>query len=201
ILEDGERLPHPGLHRADPLDGLAVLGVGAVGEVQAGDVHARPHHLLDDPLGHRRRADGADDLGEALLAHAQASAGATTRFFRHPMPSISASTTSPAFRYTPVAAPTPAGVPVARMSAGSRVSPAERTARSVATSKIIWPVVASCRIWPFTRSRIPSPWGSGISSAVARTGPMGQKVSRDFPLNHCWWVFCRSRAVTSFRTV
>src|SRR2546428_2707218 len=37
--------------------------------------------------------------------------------------------------------------------------------------------------------------------AVTSTGPIGQNVSSDLPLNHCWWRFCRSRAVTSLTMV
>ena len=72
VLEDRDRLPDPALHGPDALDRLPVLRVGAVGEVQAGHVHPGPGHLLDDALGDGRRADGADDLGEALLGHRQA---------------------------------------------------------------------------------------------------------------------------------
>lgn len=50
---------------------------------------------------------------------------------------------------------------------------------------------------PFTRSEIASVCGSGISSAVTSTGPIGQKVSSDLPLNHWPWRFWRLRAVTS----
>jgi hypothetical protein len=51
VLEDRDGLPDPDLHGSDALDRLLVLRVGAVGEVQAGDVHPGAGHLLDDALG------------------------------------------------------------------------------------------------------------------------------------------------------
>src|SRR5262249_14654751 len=97
VLQDRDRPADPRLHRPDALDGLAVLDVGPVGEVEPGHVHAGPGHLLDDPLGDRRRPQGADDLGEPLRGHG-ADPGATTGFASTPRPSISASTTSPTLR-------------------------------------------------------------------------------------------------------
>src|SRR5438094_355182 len=46
-------------------------------------------------------------------------------------------------------------------------------------------VVLFCRIPPFTDSQMRSECGSGISSAVARNGPMGANVSALFPFTHC----------------
>ena len=43
--------------------------------------------------------------------------------------------------------------------------------------------------------------GSGISSGVTIAGPIGAKVSHDFPRCHCLSANCRSRALTSFRFV
>ena len=116
VREHRDRLPDSRLDRADPLDRLAVLRVGAVGKVQARDVHSRTDHLLDDALADGGGPDGADDLGQTLVWHrsvctsprlplgkhtptgATGWSGATTRFVRHPRPSISASTASPTFR-------------------------------------------------------------------------------------------------------
>src|SRR5947207_2043539 len=69
------------------------------------------------------------------------------------------------------------------LSPGRSVKPCERTATHSSTGKIIFEVWLDCRVSPFTRSAIASAWGSGISSAVTSAGPIGQKVSRDFPLN------------------
>ncbi len=85
ILEDRDGLADPRLDGPDALDCLQVLGMGAVGEVQTGDVHPGPRHLLDDPLGDGRGPDRADDLRETLLGHGSGrSRGAHVR--RRPCP-------------------------------------------------------------------------------------------------------------------
>jgi hypothetical protein len=117
------------------------------------------------------------------------------------MRSTSASILSPFLRNLPSAAPTPSGVPVAMTSPGSRVKPCESTAIHSSTAKIIFEVWLDWRVSPFTRSVMLRVCGSGISSAVTSTGPIGQNVSSDLPLNHWPWRFCRSRAVTSLTMV
>ena len=47
----------------EALDHLPVLREIAVGEIDPGDVHAGPKHLLHHLPGPGRRANGADDLG------------------------------------------------------------------------------------------------------------------------------------------
>ena len=48
---------------ADHLDELGLLGVGAVREVEAGDVEAGADELAEDFDGATGRAEGGDDLG------------------------------------------------------------------------------------------------------------------------------------------
>src|SRR6266478_8325749 len=127
--------------------------------------------------------------------------GRTTLLASTPIFSTSASMRSPALRKLPVAAPTPSGVPVAMMSPGRSVMASDSTSMHWSTGKIILLVLLDCRTFPPTRMVMLSACGFGISSAVTSTGPMGQKVSRDLPLNHWVWRFWRSRAVTSLMTV
>ncbi len=69
-------------------------------------------------------------------------------------------------------------------SPGKSVKPCESTAMHSSTGKIIFEVWLDWRVSLFTRSVRASVCGSGISSAVTSTGPIGQKVSSDLPLNH-----------------
>ena len=48
---------------AQALDVVGVIGVGAVGEVEAGDVHAEAEQVAHEGFGVAGGADGADDLG------------------------------------------------------------------------------------------------------------------------------------------
>jgi len=84
---------------------------------------------------------------------------------------------------------------------GSSVIPAERSAMIRATEKIMSPVLLSCFLTPLTDSCRRKRCGSGISSVVTITGPIGQLASRDFPLNHWAVRYWRSRAETSLKTV
>ena len=54
----------------------------------------------------------------------------------------------------------------------------------VGTSKIISSVPDSCIFSSLTEERIVNLEGSGISSAVAKQGPTGQKVSKVLPLQN-----------------
>ena len=92
--------------------------------------------------------------------------------------------------------PTPAGVPVAMMSPGMSVRPAEIVSIKVGTSKMRARVLASCRSSPFTqqRTRVSA---KSISSRLTSQGPIGQKLSWDLPISHCLCRPWRSRAVTS----
>ena len=49
------------------------------------------------------------------------------------------------------------------------------------TGKIIFNVWLDCRVSPLIRIATERVWGSGISSAVTITGPIGQNVSSDLP--------------------
>src|SRR5579859_23643 len=93
-----------------------------------------------------------------------------------PMPSISVSMMSPAFKNSGGlrAKPTPLGVPVAMMSPASSVMPCERMEMMLRTSNSILAVVSSCLVTPLTRKYSFSFCGSGISSAVTIQGPIGQ---------------------------
>jgi hypothetical protein len=62
-------------------------------------------------------------------------------------------------------------------------------------------VLPFCFSTPLTRSFTALRCGSPNSSAVTTTGPIGQNVSRLFPLKNCMCAFWRSRAVTSLTTV
>ena len=77
----------------------------------------------------------------------------------------------------------------------------EQNDSSSATPNTISAVFESCTVSPFTRVRRPSACGSGNSSAVTITGPIGQNVSRLLPRTHCPSPNCRSRAETSLATV
>ena len=80
-----------------------------------------------------------------------------------------------------VVEPTPDGVPVEIRSPGSSVTNREMKAMTAATGKIIWPVVPSCLVSPFTRSLMANDWGSATASAESKQGPTGQKVSCHLP--------------------
>ena len=96
---------------------------------------------------------------------------------------------------------TPDGVPVAMMSPGSRVIPAEMWAMSSGTPVIIWAQLASWRTSPLTRvRRVISPTG-GAAAASRTTGPSGANVSSALPRIHCGSAPCRSRADTSLMIV
>src|SRR6202165_2830124 len=128
---------------------------------------------------------------------------APTGFLSRPIRSTSASITSPRLRYSGGLrpSPTPCGVPVEMQSPGSSVIPADRSAMMRATEKIMSPVLLSCLATPLTDSCRRRRCGSGISSAVTITGPIGQLPSSDFPLHHCDVRNWRSRADTSLKTV
>ena len=96
--------------------------------------------------------------------------------------------------------PTPTGVPVAMMSPGYSVMPADRVAIRLGMLKIRPVVRTFWRSSPLTHRRI---WVSSPlhSSALTAHGPMGQKVSKLLPISHCLWRICQSRAVTSLMIV
>ncbi len=84
---------------------------------------------------------------------------------------------------------------------GSRVTDSDSLLMRVATERTIWPVLASCTVWPSTTVQMCRSCGSGISSAVTTKGPVGVKPSNDLQRDH-WasenWML---RAVTSLTTV
>ena len=94
--------------------------------------------------------------------------------------------------------PTPAGVPVAITSPGSRVMDAVMKAMISGTLVISRLVLLCCTTSPFSRVRMSRLAGS--TSSVT-TGPMGAKPSMFLPRAHCPSDFCTSRAVTSLRQV
>ena len=79
-------------------------------------------------------------------------------------------------------------------SPGARVMVWLITLISSATPKTISEVEESCTTSPLRVHRIPSCCGSGTSSAVTSTGPIGRKPSIAFPRVHCPPERCRSRA-------
>ena len=144
-----------------------------------------------------------------------------TGFSTEPIPSTSQRTRSPGSRKTGGSrkTPTPDGVPVAMMSPGSRVTVRLMNSISSATGQIMSAVVLDC-IGISRPASGPEPgirheamrsvWGSGSSSAVTRTAPIGRNVSE--PLARSHWpsptspsaraagVPCQSRALTSLTT-
>src|SRR4051812_5999670 len=139
------------------------------------DLETRPH--AQSP----READSAIH-GRTRPLHR----GQTQRFSSSPMPEIEMRTVSPAFRKRGGSKPmpTPAGVPVAMMSPGRRVVPAEIVAIRVGMSKMRSRVLALWRSSPLTQ-HFTSRFSGSSASAVVIHGPMGQNVSRVLPRNHC----------------
>src|SRR6266487_195951 len=97
--------------------------------------------------------------------------------------------------------PTPGGVPVAMTSPGSRVNDAEHQLIRWLTGKYMSAVEADWVGEPLMMHWILRPFGSGISSAVTSTGPIGQNVSSDLARTHWPSAACRSRAETSLHAV
>ena len=62
VLEDRDRAAAAHLDPADSPDHLGVLGVGAVREIEPGDVHARGHEAIERLHAGGRGPDRADDL-------------------------------------------------------------------------------------------------------------------------------------------
>ena len=80
-------------------------------------------------------------------------------------------------------------------SPGCSVVNVEMNSMIVGTSKIIDAVVLDCLTTPFTVSSIASAPGSGISSAVTRSGPKGPEPSKFLPAPN-WiggFLICQSR--------
>ena len=97
--------------------------------------------------------------------------------------------------------PTPAGVPVAITSPGSRVNASERWATCWKQSKTISAVLASWRSSPSTLQRTRRSCGSPISSGVTSQGPSGPWVSKDLPIVIVCARPCQSRTLTSLAQV
>src|SRR5215467_16133011 len=132
----------------DPARSSAGTNLAAVVPAQAGTHNHQgfgyrwPCHIaLLRRMGPRLRGD---DSGE-LLPYA-------ILLLISPIPSTQIFTTSPALRYSPRPAPTPAGVPVRMRSPGCRVRRADRWAICSARLKIILPVLESCLSTPLTHS-------------------------------------------------
>src|SRR5260370_4768151 len=97
--------------------------------------------------------------------------------------------------------PAPEGVPVEMMSPASSVIAAEMYDKSSGIGKIKWQVFDLCITCEFKRPSIHRLCGSGISSRVVSHGPVGQKVSHDFPRVHCLSANCHFRAETSLSAI
>src|SRR5215469_10128950 len=110
-----------------------------------------------------------------------------------PTPATETSTVSP-----PESVPTPAGVPVAITSPGIKVIIREIQRTRNSTGYAISEVFPDCRLCPFTNV---STRALRASTSVSMCGPIGQNVSKLFARVNCTSLFCRSRAVTSFRQV
>ena len=127
-----------------------------------------------------------------------------------------------------IAAPMPSGVPVMMTVPGSSVISLDAQTMSSTQLKIWSAVLEFCIVVPFRRDEIPSlsahhhtnpdtpasainagtaggegqecAPGSGMTSGVTRTGPIGQKVSKDLPLTHWLQKRCQCREETSLET-
>src|SRR5881296_1600719 len=73
ILKDRDRPAPAGLALADQPDDLGVLGVGAVGEVHAGDVHARGDQAVELGAALAGGTEGTDDPGPPHAAYPRSS--------------------------------------------------------------------------------------------------------------------------------
>src|SRR5690606_32906795 len=132
-------------------------------------VHLHPqaaqhlHHALPH-LGEERVGQAGDEERDL---HRRASL-ATTGLRSTPIPSMSASMTSPGCSRKGglQAMPTPGGVPVKMTSPGSKADSRDKNSMRTGTPKIGWLVLESCRVSPLRRSCSRRWWGSGISSAV-----------------------------------
>src|ERR1700677_2655638 len=100
------------------------------------------------------------------------------------MPSTVMSTTSPGFRKICGVRPkpTPGGEPVVSTSPGSKGYQREKNAINAGTVKIKSEVCADCIGCPFNVDETEMLCGSGISSLVAITGPIGQNVGNCLPM-------------------
>src|SRR5712691_5730009 len=152
-------------------------------------LHPDARHQLVPPPGGE-----VDDL-----AHQPA----TTGFVRRSIPSTSTAISSPGSSQTGGFrnAPTPAGVPVETTSPGSSVTIAVRNSIRRAGGKIMSEVGDDCICSPFRYDETRTCCGSGISSGVTTSGPIGEKVSTPLPSVIWWSLNWMSRADTSFRTV
>src|SRR5262249_54149618 len=103
---------------------------------------------------------------------------ATTGFVRRPIRSTSTVTSSPGTSHGVPSrnAATPAGVPVETTSPGTSVTIPVRNSIRRGTGKSMSLVDEFCRSSPFTSVRTRSCDGSGISSSVTISGPIGQNV-------------------------
>ena len=85
--------------------------------------------------------------------------------------------------FRPIA--TPEGVPVITRVPGLSVMLHESHSMIAATPYIMSEVFSSCWSSPLTCAVTRRVCGSGISSGVTKTPPIGQCVSKDLPLIHC----------------
>src|ERR1700682_3252773 len=188
---DAEPIANPGIalghhHRAalvDCADVAAALEIDVVGDVAHVGVTEQPEHCVHTVVaqcpGHR--FVHLHEFTRCIGAEIGAELPATTGLVNRPIPSMSISTRSPAFRYAPVASPTPPGVPVRIRSPGARCTDDDTYSMISGTEKIISLVRADWRTWPLTYVGIARSSGDSNSSTVTRQGPRGLNVGKPLP--------------------
>ncbi len=97
--------------------------------------------------------------------------------------------------------PTPAGVPVNIISPALKVIPCDKSERIVGISNIRFLVLEFCLTSLLTLQEISSSTGKSISDLSTIQGPIGQALSKLFPLNHCMCLFWISLAEISLAIV
>src|ERR1035437_7704835 len=91
--------------------------------------------------------------------------------------------------------PTPDGVPVDTMSPGRSGVIDEMNSTKSGILKISSRVLEFCSTSPLMDKPIASSCGLAISSRVTMAGPMGQKVGKLLPRDHCEGESCTSGAL------
>src|SRR6266511_62409 len=168
-------------HRGDERQGVVGLEQQAAPHGRAVEVRLA---VLVDGQGVADVDHGSSCRGRCACTGGSA---ATMRLTRTPRCSISVRTTSPGRRDAPRPAPTPAGVPVAMTSPGSRVTAWLAAATRVGTSQIMSAVLPSCCSSSLTQRRMRRSCGSGTSQDGVRPGPSGSEPSRAFEANQSYW--------------
>src|SRR5688572_3489327 len=166
-------------------------------QVRDHDLHA----FLQKPVRHLvADAVGLGAAGDDRHFHL------TTLFRRMPMPSTSSSTVSPGFRKRICSRPQPLPtVPEPKNSPGCRVSEREACAMQSSNFQCMSRELPRPHSSPLTRATISRRYGSPISSAVTRHGPIALALSKSLPLPgpSCPAIsrLCSSRAEKSLKMV